>query len=162
MNLYQHSQLATLQAHVDTETGEIDIDSFNRAEIALRDKQEAVVCYLKNEDANIAMLDGAIKELTERKKTMQSRHDGLKEYLLVNMNAHGISEITAPDHTFTAKVKKNPPKLIVDDESAIPSEFMITPPPPPPQIDKAAVKAALKTGEVLGAHLEQGERLEIK
>jgi hypothetical protein len=162
MNLYQHSQLATLQAHVDTDTGEIDIDSFDNAEIALQDKQQSVVCYLKNETVSISMIDAAIKDLTARKKSMQSAHDKLKEYLLNNMIHHGISEIEAADKTFLAKIKKNPPKLVIDDESLIPSEFMVTAPPQPPQLDKAAGKAELKLGDVSGVHLEQNQRLEIK
>jgi len=162
MNLYQATELARLEHHID-EDGVIDIDSFNRAEIALKDKQIAVVAYLKNETLNIDMLDSAIKELNARKKAMQSRFDSLKEYLLVNMQANGISEITAPNFTFTAKIKKNPHKLIIEDAGKIPMELYVYPDAPPPYPDNARIKELLKSGaEIEGAYLQQDERVEIK
>jgi len=163
MNLYQANELARLESHIDHETGEIDIDSFNGAQIALRDKQLAVVAYLKNEIVNIDMLDNAIKELTSRKKAMQSRHDNLKEYLFVNMLHHKISEITASDFTFTAKIKKNPAKLIIDDAGLIPKDLYFYPVAPEPYPYNAKIKDLLKSGKnVDGARLQQDERLEIK
>lgn len=163
MNLYQHTHLAQLQQHVDFETGLIDIDSFNRANIALADKQQAVVAYLKNEDANIAMLDDAIKQLQARKKVMQNRHDSLKDYLIVNMQANSITEITANDFTFSAKLVTNPPKIVIDNAEAVPGEFYIQPPLPPKVIDNAAIKAVLLKGvEIDGAHVERGISLRIK
>ena len=162
-SLYQTSQLATFENYIDTDTGEVDIDSYNRSKIALKDKYLAVVCYLKNEVVRIDMLDSAIKDLTARKKAMQSRHDGLKEYLLVNMQAHAIREISAQDSTFSAKIKKNPPKLVIDDAGLIPCELYIYPETPAPFVNNAAIKAKLLAGEVIeGAHIEQAERLDIQ
>lgn len=163
MNLYQHTQLATLQNYVDAETGEVDIEGFNNAQIALQDKQLAVVAYLKNESLRIDMLDNAIKDLQARKKAMQNAHEGLKNYLLVNMQANGISEIAAQDMTFVAKIKKNPPSVIIDNVDLLDAKFMVTPPAPPPQPDKTAIKLAIQSGEIVeGAHIEQHERVEIK
>ena len=163
MNLYEATQLATLEQYVDVETGEIDIESFNNAQIALKDKQLAVVAYLKNESVRIDMLDNAIKQLQARKKAMQNAHEGLKNYLLINMQANRISEISALDMTFSAKIKKNPPKLIIDDAGLIPGELYIYPEAPPPYPDNELIKAKLKAGEEInGAHLEQGIRLDIK
>jgi len=163
MNLYQTNELARLEAHIDHETGEIDIDSFNRAKIALADKQLAVCAYLKNETGNIDLIDSAIKELTARKKAMQARYDSLKDYLLVNMQANGIKEITAPNFTFSAKIKLNPPKLVIDDAGIIPMELYIYPEAPAPYPDNAAIKAKLLAGENIdGAHIVQAERVDIK
>ena len=162
MNLYQVSQLAHLENFVDDD-GVIDIDSFNRSQVALADKQIAVVCYLKNEVANIDMLNNAIKELQARSKTMQARHDGLKDYLLVNMQAHGITEITAPNFTFSAKLQANPPGVVIDDESLIKNCYKVMPPPPVAQISKILIKEAIQSGEVVdGAHIESKMRVVIK
>jgi len=162
MTLYQTTALAQLQYYVDDD-GVIDIYSFNRSQVALKDKQQAVVAYLKNETVNIDMLELAIKELTARKKSMQSRHDSLKDYLLVNMKANGITEITADNFTFSAKIKKNPPKLIIDDAGKIPGELYVYPVAPAPYPCNAAIKERLSRGEVIeGAHLQQDDRLEIK
>ena len=163
MNLYQTNQLAQLQNYVDEETGEIDIDSFNRSQIALADKQLAVVAYLKNEVANIDMLNNAIKELQARSKAMQSRHDSLKEYLLVNMQANGITEIIANNFTFSAKLQKNPPSVVIDDESLIENCYKVMPPPPVAQVSKTLIKEAIQSGEVVaGARLIKTCRLVIK
>lgn len=162
MNLYKTNELARLESHID-EDGVVDIESFNASQIALKDKQLAVCAYIKNESVNIDMLDTAIKELTSRKNAMQSRHDSLKEYLLVNMLENGISEIAASDLTFVAKVKTNPAKLIIDDAGKIPTELYIYPEAPAPYPDNATIKAKLGAGEVVeGAHIENGKRLDIK
>lgn len=145
MNLFQTSELARLETHID-EDGVIDIDTFNRSQIALKDKQLAVVCYLKNEISNISMLDEAIKELSARKKVMQTRHDSLKEYLLINMLHHGITEISADNFSFNAKIKLNPAKLVIDDAGQIPGELYIYPEAPAPYPDNAAIKERLKAG----------------
>lgn len=163
MNLYEHHQLAQLEAHIDYDTGEVNIEAFENSQIALKDKQLAVCAYLKNESARIDMLDNAIKELNDRKKAMQNRNDGLKNYLLINMQANGITEIVSNDLTFSAKIKKNPPKLVIDDAGKIPCELYFYPEAPPPHPDNAKIKEKLKLGEVVeGAHLESGERLDIK
>ena len=163
MNLYKSNELARLENFVDTDTGEIDIESFNDAKVALAEKQLAVVAYLKNENTRIDMLDNAIKELQARKKHMQTRHDWLKQYLLVNMQENGISEINALDSTFSAKIKTNPPKLIIDDAGKIPADLYVYPVAPEPYPDNELIKAKLKAGEVIeGARLEQGKRVDIK
>jgi hypothetical protein len=163
MNLYQTTELAKLEHYIDTETGEVNIEAFDGAQIALKEKQLAVVAWLKNNDANITLLDGAIKELQARKKAMQTRYESLKDYLLFNMKAHGVSEISANDMTFTAKIKLNPPSVLIEDESAIPSEYLTVPVAPPPAPDKTAIKEAIKAGKnVPGCKLVQAERVDIK
>ena len=162
MNLYQVSQLAHLENFVDDD-GVIDIDSFNCSQVALADKQIAGVCYLKNEVVNIDMLNNAIKELQARSKAMQSRHDGLKDYLLVNMQANGITEINAPNYTFTAKLQNNPASVQIDNEALIPADYFVQPETPPPAISKALIKQAIADGYVVaGAHIEHKVRLVIK
>lgn len=162
-SLYQTTELAKLEHYIDTDTGEIDMAGFESSQIALKDKQLAVVAWLKNNDANITLLDGAIKELQARKKAMQTRYESLKDYLLFNMKNSGISEIAANDMTFTAKIKLNPPSVLIEDESAIPSEYLTVPVMPMPAPDKTLIKDAIKAGkEVPGCKLVQAERVEIK
>jgi GTPase Era involved in 16S rRNA processing len=162
MNLYQTNELAKLEVHVDKETGEIDLIAFEASQIALIEKQRAVVAWLKNNDASIAMLDNAIKQLQERKKAIQTRYDGLKSYLHSNMKANDITEINAADLTFSAKIKANPPSVLIEDEALIPKEFMTQPVAPPPAPDKNLIKAAIKSGQAVpGCKVVQGERLDI-
>jgi hypothetical protein len=162
MNLYQTTQLAQLQNFID-EDGVIDMDGFKNAELALADKQLAVICYLRNETGNIDMVINAGNELIKRGKAMQSRYDSLKDYLLVNMQASGTNEITEPNLRFSAKLQNNPSSVVIDDESLVPPDYFVQPDTPPPAISKALIKQAITDGYVVaGAHLEQKQRLVIK
>ena len=104
MNLFQATELARLERYVDHDTGEIDLDSFNRSLITLQDKQRAVVAYVKNTASDIKQIDDAIKELLERKGRMVNRNEALTDYLKVNMKHSHTNEITAENSTFSAKL----------------------------------------------------------
>lgn len=132
--------------------GEIEIKSTNVAKFA----------------ANLGMLaeaiEGAAKLMKERAARINRKVDALHNYILVNMQACGISKIESPE--FTLSVQKNPPAVIIDNEEAISEAFMVTPPPPPPPVprpDKKAIADAIKAGTIVeGAHLEQGFRLKVR
>jgi hypothetical protein len=56
------------------------------------------------------------------------------------------------------KLKKNPPSVVIDDLTQIPTQYQRQ--KIQVDIDKVAIKAAIKAGEeVPGAHLEQGTSL---
>ncbi len=101
------------------------------------------------------------KRLTERRKAHEAKVESIKAWLLANMQACGITKIECP--AFTIAVKTNPPKVVVDDEKAIPDLFLVVPDLPLPTPDKKAIAAAIKIGEtVAGCHLEQSSRIDIK
>lgn len=129
-------------------TGELEVKAVN------------VGMFIRNLEANADQIKAAEKAMADRRKQIEKKADSVKQYLFENMKRVDVTKIDSP--YFSLTIKKNPPKLVVDDKDALPKEFMVMPPPPPPQIDNAALKAALKNGDVSGAHLEQGERLEIK
>jgi hypothetical protein len=127
----------------------------------LETKAVNVAMFIRNLESGAEQIKLAKKAMDEREKKLQSKADSIKQYLFDNMKRVGITKIDSP--YFSLSIKKNPPKLIIDNADNIPEQYMITPPPPPKQIDNAAIKEALKNGaDVDGAHLEQGERLEIK
>ena len=103
MNLFQSTELARLIHYIDDD-GVVDVDSFNRSDIALIEKQRAVVAYIKNSDSDINQLDGAIKELQSRKIKMEKHNESLKDYLVFNMKFRNISEVIAENNTFSAKL----------------------------------------------------------
>ena len=163
MNLYHTNQLAQLSNFIDQDTGEIDMVAFDAMQVSLREKQIAVIAYLKNKEVSLNMLDDAIKQLQARKKSEQNRLDNLTKYLYDNMKANGITEIESQDLVFSAKIKKNPHKLIIDDAGKIPCDLYIYHDAPPPSPDNAKIKELLKAGQHIdGCRLEQGERLELK
>jgi hypothetical protein len=124
-------------------------------------KAQNVARVVANQDAMAEAIENASKAMAVRAKRLRSRTDWLRNYLLVNMQAAGITRIESPE--LVVAVKKNPASVIVFDESAVPEEFMEQKPAPPPAPNKARIKAILATGDdVPGCRLEQRERVDIK
>lgn len=162
MNLYQHNQLARLESHIDPETGEINIAEYDAAQIALADKQCAVVVYIKNSELTEGMLDAAIKDLTSKKKAIAARNDSLKVYLSANMKEHGITSIKANDGTFEAKLYIDRDVSVVLDPSAK-FEKALCNEPKEPEPSKTKIKLAIEAGEaVAGAMIVKNDRLTIR
>jgi hypothetical protein len=130
-------------------TGEIEIKAQNIAQ------------FVGNLESSTAAIDQAIAEMKSRRDRIQRHADWLRGYLFTQMQASGISKISCP--YFTLSIKKNPPKVVITDPGKVPCELYVYPPAPEPYPDKKAIAAKLKAGDAVdGAHLEQGERLEIK
>lgn len=130
-------------------TGEIEVKAQNVAE------------FVRNLESSTAAIDGAISDMKARRDRIQRNADWLKGYLITQMKASGITKISCP--YFVLSIKKNPPKVVITDPGKIPCELYVYPPAPEPYPDKKAIAEALKAGQEFdGAHLEQGERLEIK
>lgn len=130
-------------------TGEIEVKAQNIAQ------------FVQNLEASTGAIDQAIAEMKSRRDRIQRHADWLRGYLFTQMQASGISRISCP--YFTLAIKKNPPKVVITDPGKVPGELYVYPVAPDPYPNKAAIAAKLKAGEAVdGAHLEQGERLEIK
>lgn len=122
-------------------------------------KATNVAMVIRNFEALAAQIKDAEKQMALRRKNLEHRADNVREYLLHNMQACGISKIESP--WFALAVKQNPPA--VEITGPVPAEYMRQPEMPPPEADKAAIKAALSGGEELEfARLVRGVRLEIK
>ena len=130
-------------------TGEIELKAQNIGE------------FVRNLESSTEAIDGAIEQMKARRDRIQRNADWLRGYLFTQMQAVGITKISCP--YFVMSIKKNPPKVVITDPGKIPSELYVYPPAPDPYPNKAAIKDALKAGQAIeGAHLEQGERLDIK
>jgi Siphovirus Gp157 len=162
MNLYQATELARLESHIDDETGEIDIASFDAAQITLADKQRAVVAYVRNLDSNETMLADAIKQLQAKQKAMKAKRERLSDYLLENMKAANITKIEAIDGTFSATLyPERDVSVVIEDGATFPPEFCNAPKPPEPS--KTKIKAAIEAGQAIaGACIVKNDRLTIK
>jgi len=108
-------------------------------------------------------IDAEIARLQALKAKRDKVAQGLRDYLLENMERAGIGRIECP--MFSISLRRNPPAVEILDAAALPKEFWRTPEPKPPVAapDKARIKEALARGEdVLGARLTQSTRLEVK
>jgi hypothetical protein len=117
--------------------------------VAFNEKMLSFVDYCKEEEKRIAA----------KRKAVENRAKRLTEYLKMNMEASGMMELEIG--TKKLKIQNNPPLVVIDNEEALPAKFF-TVIPETKQVNKAAVKEALKAGPVDGAHTEQGTRLVIK
>lgn len=103
----------------------------------------------------------AERQVAALRKARERRIERLKDYLQTCMEVAGITKVECPE--FQAAIRKNPPKVVIDDEALVPHPYWRQPEPEPPVLDKERIKEDIKAGlDVPGAHLEQTTRLEVK
>lgn len=166
MNLYEISTqyLATAQ-----QLAELDIDHQTLADTLeaeawpVEEKVRAVSAVILNLQAEADMVKGTADRIAKRAKALQSRADALHDYLLINMQRTGITEIKALDGTFKAKLyRERDASVVIDSENLIPADYMREI-PARCEPDKVLIKKAINDGyEVPGAHIVKKDRLEIK
>lgn len=160
-------ELVRYQAELErlADSGEIPpeeiVDTLNALDGDIKEKAVQVAAFTRNLDMLSHAIREAGKAMLARADRVERRADGIRNYLLFQCQVARITKIEAP--WFVLSVRKNPPGVIIDDDHAIPDEYMVQPEPPPPRPDKTKIKDAIKSGKVVpGAHLTQTERLEIK
>ena len=116
---------------------------------------------IRNLESLAEQIKQAEQQMAARRKSIEARAESVRAYLLRNMQACEISKIESP--YFAISLRKNPPKVVIDDPEAVPIEFWRQPPMPAPELDKKAIAEQLKAGAVVaGTHLEQGVSVSIK
>lgn len=162
ISLYKAAHLAQLEQHIDPDTGELNIEAFDAAQMLFVDKGRAVAAFIKNRDAEAKMIDDAAKELAERSKAVKARNERLKAYLLDNMKAGGIDSISAENGTFSVKLEIGRDESVQLDEGVTFDESLLLP-AKPREPSKALIKAAILKGEpIAGARIVKKDRLTIK
>jgi hypothetical protein len=166
MNLYEISNeyLATAQQLAELDLDEQTItDTLEAAQWPVEEKGRALSAVILNMRAEADMVNDAIKKLSHRAKAIESRAQALHDYLLINMQRTGITEIKALDGTFKAKLyRERDANVIIDSDNLIPADYMREI-PARCEPDKVLIKKAINDGyEVPGAHIVKKDRLEIK
>lgn len=157
MNLYEIKQEfeKAIEECVDMETGEIinptRLDELN---MVLTDKRENVALYIKNLSAEAKAIDEEAKNLTNRKRVLNNKVEGLKRYLADNLEGHKFE---------TAKVVvsfRKSEQLEINSTEHIPTEYLIS---QEPKIDKVALKNSIKQGAVInGVQIITKQNIQIK
>jgi hypothetical protein len=159
----QHRSLEAL-ADSDDIPAEVIRDTLEGLEGDIQAKSVSVAHFFKNLDASADAIDDAVKQMQSRAARLRKRSESIKAYLLLSMQATGITRIECP--YFQLVVRNNPPSVVIDNEAEVPDSYKRTPEPLPlPKAvpDKKAIADAIKAGEVVpGAHTTTGQRLEIK
>jgi len=162
MNLYElsHQYQNALESLSDMDLpDEVLKDTLEALGGELMDKYKNVALYKQNLMVVAQAKKDAAKSLNDQAKAIENKAMRLMDYLDENMKRNNITEITCP--YFTVKYRKNPPSVIIDDESLLPESMVRTKTTTAP--DKAAIKKAIQSGEhVAGARVVQNETLTIK
>lgn len=152
--------IAIAKALADNELPEeVVADTLEGASGDLENKAWNVAALILQFEGEAAMIKDAEVRMSARRKSLERRSEWMRGYLLVQLIRCGVSELDSPE--FVIRVRDNPPKVIFDDEDAIPKvykqrETVIT-------IRKDEIRKVLLDGKkVAGTHLEREKRLAIK
>jgi hypothetical protein len=134
-------------------------DTLEGASGDLEGKAWNIAALIQQFEGDAVVIKDAEQRMTARRKSIEKRVDWMREYLLVQLLRVGIHEIDSPE--FVIRVRDNPPKVILDDETVIPGTFrreeIVV------SIRKDDIRKTLLDGQVVpGAHLEREKRLVIK
>ena len=136
-------------------------DTMDGLQLSWKEKAGGVSAYIGNLEATVAAIKNAEKNMADRRKSLLRNVESLKKYLMNNMDRLNIDKIET--EYFVAKIKKNPPKVVINNEEEVPEDFWDK------QvkwvINKTKIKEALKGDgkiNVKGAEIVQSRRLVIK
>lgn len=134
-------------------------DTLEGIEGQLQEKATNVAKFMQNLESAARAIKEAEQQMARRRKAIEGRTQGLKDYLKHNMEASGITKIESP--WFVLSIQKNPGAVEIADESLLPDDYkreVVS-----VKVDKVAIKDALKAGQsVPGAQLVQSTRLAIR
>ncbi|EIA7480130.1 siphovirus Gp157 family protein [Listeria monocytogenes] len=150
----KYQQLLNLAEQLDPELLKDTLESIDDE---LETKAENVAFVIKELEGQSLILEKETKRLAERKNTINNNVKRLKQSLFDAMITANKQKIKTD--LFTLDIRKNPPSLIVEDESKL-LNYLIE---QPKKLDKTKLGDDLKKGiEVPGAKIIQTERLQIR
>lgn len=121
------------------------------------EKADRCAAVMATLDATAEAIKHEEQRLEARRKAIEANRSRLSDYVLMCLKDANMPKVKGA--RFTLQIQQNPPKVVVDEESKIPTTYWIA----KPVLDRAAISQALKNGsEVPGAHLERGESLRVR
>ena len=164
MTLYELTDdyLALLEMAEDPDIDEQALkDTMEGIEGALEIKAEGYAKIIRMLEGDAAVCDAESKRLRNKKQAIERNIDHMKKALQYSMVQTGKTKFKTP--LFSFNIQKNTPSVVMDEQyiENIPERFLIH---KDPEINRAAIKSAIKAGEDVGgiAHLEQTESLRIR
>ena len=130
------------------------METLNALQMERDKKIENVGLFVKNAKSDAEAIAAEIKRLTERKRVLENKAEGAKEWLKLALAGE---KFTAPKVAISFR---NTESVKVDEIGQIPEQFLRY---KEPEADKTAIKQAIKAGEeVPGAHIEASTSITIK
>lgn len=120
-------------------------------------KAESYKVVMDRIEADIAMIKSEEARLSDQRKSMEKSIEQMKQSLFSAMKETGTQKMKSPHYTFS--IQKNAPSVSITPGITLDDKWMRIKRDP----DKAAMKEALKAGEVIpGVSLVQTESLRIR
>lgn len=142
---------------------EVITDTLDAESGDLLDKVINVAKLIKNMKATVVARDTEIERMHIRNEAEEKKIEWLENYLLSCMEMANLPKVQSP--WFVVSVKQNPPSTIIDDQAAIPADFLREIPAVPASYvpDKSLIKKAMNDGFIVpGAHLARTKTVSIK
>lgn len=150
----KYQQLLNLAEQLDPELLKDTLESIDDE---LETKAENVAFVIKELEGQSLVLETETKRLAERKNTINNNVKRLKQSLFDAMITANKQKIKT--NLFTLDIRKNPPSVIVEDESKL-LNYLVE---QPKKLDKTRLSDDLKKSiEIPGAKIVQTERLQIR
>ncbi len=160
LTLYQAAALTTVTNYIDTETGEIDTDGLENANIVFNDKVLAVAAYIKNAGLEVDALATVIKDLTEKRRVLENKQASLKTYLSEILSVTNSDKISNSTLSVSLLIGRDT-SVTIEDGAVIPLYLCNDPKPPEPS--KTKLRDALEAGlQIDGVRIVKKDRLVIK
>lgn len=155
---------AELFASADEETGELSVDIAKTVEKIQGDfnqKAIAVATVWRDFGNYIAQIKAEVDRLSALKKRVEREQKRVEDYLTQACEMTGTESIRGVYANISFRT--NPPKVVFDDESLIPEEYITETVKIEKSISKTKIKEAIQSGiEVAGARLVQERKICIK
>lgn len=155
--LHRQIRAATILRESIRASGEDDEDLIRdmiEGETTLHEMIDRVIASMDEDEILISGLADKITDLSERKRRLDDRIGRKRSMLEQAMVVGEIQKLECP--TCTLSIRATPPKLVVEDEAAIPAKFWKA---VAPTLDKKALGDALKeegAGPIPGVSLSNG------
>ncbi|MDD1149779.1 siphovirus Gp157 family protein [Pseudomonas sp. TNT2022 ID357] len=118
----QMAELAALADNDDEGLRQAIQDTMDGIKGEFEVKADSIVMLRRNIEGDIDAIDKEVDRLNELKRIKKNTVDQISDYLRRNMEAADIKSIKRP--LFTITLALSPEKVIVDDEKAVPDEFV--------------------------------------
>lgn len=159
--LYEISEsFKNLEDLLADDTIPVDIieNALNEVEEEFNNKAETIAKLVRSLSLDVDMLKEEEKRIAQRRKSLENKIDYLKNYLQNQMEFIGTDKIKSP--LFTISIQKNKPSVVVNDEMAIPLDFLVS----KVTVDKVALFNHIKeTGEMFdGVEIRESKSIRIR
>lgn len=152
MNLYEINK--AMQECINLETGEIDLELFEKLQLEKDEKIENVALWIKNLSSDVESMENEKKAFEERIKAAKNKVSSLKTYLEMALNGEKFQTAKC---SITFRKSKS---VTVLDVSKLDKDYLKY---AEPMADKTAIKKAIESGvTVAGASLVENLNVQIK